>query len=144
MEFALVLPMLILLFAVIVEGGRMMWSYQTVANGVRDAARYLGRIAPADVCTTGGLAAHTGSLEGIVRNSSSGATLFPDARQVTVTSVTAACVEGSGWPGIDPVVEVSAQVTITLPFGSLFSITGGDALGPITTTIRDRTRVFGA
>lgn len=142
-EFAVVLPMLVLLFAVIVEGGRLMWSYQSVAEGVRDATRYLSRVAPANVCSAGGLAAHTGSLAGIVRNSSGGATLFPAARRVTVTSVTAACVDGPGWPGVDPVIEVTANVTIQLPLGVLFTLFGGNALGPFTAAIRDRSRVFG-
>lgn len=142
-EFAIVMPMLILLFGAVVEGGRMMWAYQTVAEGVRDATRYLGRIAPADVCTAGGLSAHTGDLETMVRNSSSGASLFPTNRRVTVGSVTAACVDGPGWPGVDPVVQVTASVTIDFPFGALLTIMGGDALGTVTATISDRTRVFG-
>src|SRR5687767_807230 len=49
-EFAILLPILLLLFAVTIEGTRMMWSYQTAIAGVRDAARYLGRITPSNVC----------------------------------------------------------------------------------------------
>ena len=53
-EFAILLPILLLVFAVIVEGGRLMWSYQTVVAGVRDATRYVARAAPANICSTGG------------------------------------------------------------------------------------------
>lgn len=51
-EFAIALPILVMLFAVIIEGGRMMWSYQTAVAGVRDAARYVGRVVPSNVCAT--------------------------------------------------------------------------------------------
>ena len=32
----------------------MFWSYQMAIGGVRDAARYLARVAPADICNTAG------------------------------------------------------------------------------------------
>lgn len=121
----------------------MMWSYQSVAEGVREAARYLSRIAPANVCTTSGLAAHTGDLYDMVEKSYSDVDLFPDSRRVIVNSVTAECVDGAGWPGVDPVVQVTATVTIQLPLGNLFAIMGGSGMGPITTAVSDRARVFG-
>ena len=46
-EFALLLPIFLLLFAMAVEGSRTFWSYQTAIAGVRDAARYVARAAPA-------------------------------------------------------------------------------------------------
>lgn len=142
-EFGLVLPMLILLFGVIIEGGRLMWSYQSVVNGVRDATRYLGRIAPTDVCSENTLAAYTGDLYSIVRYSDSDTDLFPTNRKVTINSVTAACVDNPASPGIDPVVAVTARVTIDFPFGGLFEAMGADSLDAVTASITDRSRVLG-
>ncbi|MCB2131090.1 MAG: pilus assembly protein, partial [Rhodobacteraceae bacterium] len=40
-EFALALPILLIFFAVIVEGTRMMKNYHTAISGVRDATRFM-------------------------------------------------------------------------------------------------------
>ncbi|KQT10584.1 TadE/TadG family type IV pilus assembly protein [Ramlibacter sp. Leaf400] len=45
-EFALVLPLLVLLSMVVVELGRAMYQYNALAKSVRDAARYLSMQAP--------------------------------------------------------------------------------------------------
>lgn len=142
-EFAVVLPMMLLVFAVIVEGGRMTWNYQSAAAGVRDAVRYLSRIAPADVCTAGTLSTYTSGLLGIVRDTSSGTSLFPASRQVTVDSVNAQCVAITGGPAGASVVKVTATVTMQVPMARVFTLFGGAAIGPITTTIADQSRVFG-
>ncbi len=49
-EFVIVFPMMILFFVMIVEFGRLYWGYQSVVAGVRDASRYLARVAPVDIC----------------------------------------------------------------------------------------------
>jgi Flp pilus assembly protein TadG len=69
-EFAIVVPLLILLFGIVVEGGRLMWSYQTAAAGVRDAARYLGRIVPSDLCVTDTGNTSLGAYESSLRTAS--------------------------------------------------------------------------
>ena len=43
-EFAIALPVLVILFAGGYELGRAIWQHQLVAIGVRDAARYLTRV----------------------------------------------------------------------------------------------------
>lgn len=142
-EFALLLPMMFLIFAVIIEGGRLMWSYQTVIAGVRDASRYLARAAAADICSSGGsVAGFTQELEDIVRRSVDGDALFPSG--LTVTSVTPAltCVSGTYRVSPAPVVQVTARLTVTFPFAQLFSF-GGGTLGTINTSISDSNRVFG-
>ena len=54
-EFALLLPLTLVTFALIAEGGRLFWSYQNVITGVRDTARHLGRVAPPRaMCEAGG------------------------------------------------------------------------------------------
>ena len=39
-EFALILPILLMLLLGIVEGGRIIWAYVTVQNAAREATRY--------------------------------------------------------------------------------------------------------
>jgi hypothetical protein len=45
-EFALVLPLLILLSILVVELGRALYQYNTLAKSVRDAARFLSMQSP--------------------------------------------------------------------------------------------------
>lgn len=142
-EFAILLPMLLLIFAVIIEGGRMMWSYQAVSAGVRDASRYLARVAPSTICTEGGaVGGFSGELLTIVSKASDGETLFPSS--ITVNSVTPSltCIAGTFRNGPAPIVTVSANLTITFPFSGLFVLAGGSR-PTINTTIRDRNKVYG-
>jgi Flp pilus assembly protein TadG len=142
-EFAILLPMLLLVFAVMIEGGRLMWSYQTTVAGVRDAARYLARVASSDICITGaGVSSYTGDLENIVRNSVSGDAIFPSG--ITVNSVTPSisCIAGTYRVSPAPIAQVTASLTITFPFASVFSL-AGQSLGTITTTVTDQSKVFG-
>ena len=46
MEFALVLPLLLLLTFIVTEYGRAIYQYNTLAKSVRDAARYLSIQSP--------------------------------------------------------------------------------------------------
>jgi Flp pilus assembly pilin Flp len=142
-EFAILLPMLLLVFAVMIEGGRLMWSYQSTVAGVRDAARYLARVASSDICITGGgVSSYTGKLENIVRNSSSGDAIFPSG--ITINSVTPSitCIAGTYRVNPAPVAQVTASLTITFPFASVFAF-AGQSLGTITTTVTDQSKVFG-
>jgi Flp pilus assembly pilin Flp len=142
-EFAVVLPMFLILLATIVEGGRMTWSYQSAAAGVRDASRYLSRIVPETFCESGTPTTFDATLLAKIRESAAGATLFPNSRRVTVDSVVTECVEGSGWPGTDPVVRVTATVTIALPLAAVFQLVGGTIPATFEVKIADQTRVFG-
>jgi Flp pilus assembly protein TadG len=45
-EFALILPFLLLLTFITTEFGRAIWEYNTLAKSVRDAARYLSTRTP--------------------------------------------------------------------------------------------------
>lgn len=143
-ELAITLPITLLLFGVIVEGCRMLWSYQTAISGVRDAARYLGRVAPADICTTSGsVAGYTATLTEIVNENIHGSALFPAG--ITVTSVTPAltCIAGAYRVPIVPVIEVTATVSFTFPFAPLLAFGGHDQAG-FSATIADQQRVYGS
>lgn len=142
-EFGLLLPTLLLFFALTVEGSRTFWSYQAAIAGVRDASRWLGRSAPADICTTGGsLAGMEPRLTAIVRTSMDGEAIFPAS--ITVDSVVPAltCVAGDYRLAQVPVARVTATLTITYPFAGAFALFGQELSG-VTTTISDSARVFG-
>lgn len=150
-EFALVLPLMLIMFAVIVEGGRLMKNFQGANAGVRDAARYLARAVASDACSTGSpaatgnaLAAYDAKLEQIVRDSAGtgGGTVFGTG--VTIDSVTGTfnCVPGTYRVSPAPVAQVSAVLTITFPFGGIFEL-AGEGLSEVTTTVTDQSRIFG-
>ncbi|TNC59026.1 TadE/TadG family type IV pilus assembly protein, partial [Rubellimicrobium roseum] len=117
-EFAMLLPILVLLLGLTFESARIMWSYQSTIAGVRDASRYLGRMAPSNVCTAGGsLAGYNAQLLDIVTNRL-GSTNSVMPSGVTVTAVTSSltCLAGTYRVSPAPVATVNASVTITLPF----------------------------
>lgn len=142
-EFALVFPLMLLFFAVIVETSRLLWSYQMAIEGVRDAGRYLARVAPVDICSTGGsVAGYTAQLLDIVEDDIDGASVFPPL--VTVNSVTPSvtCVSGTYRTNPAPVAAVSADITIQFPLGGIFGLFGG-SLSSVTTTVADEARIYG-
>jgi len=145
-EFAFLLPILLLLFAVIFDGGRMMWSYQTAISGVRDATRYLARTAPLDMCQAGysgpAIGSHAATLQAIVQNSIQGNTLFPGGITVNSVTPTLNCVTGTFRISPTPVAQVQANMTITFLFSGIFSFVGSPQPS-ITTTVTDQSRVFG-
>ena len=51
-EFALVLPLLVVLTFGTIEMGRMLWQHEIITKGVRDGVRYLTRVPVS--CTTAG------------------------------------------------------------------------------------------
>ncbi|SLN73315.1 TadE-like protein [Roseovarius albus] len=142
-EFAIMLPMMLLLFAVVIEGGRLMWSYQAVNAGVRDATRYLARVTSSEICADGGsVAGYTSDLENIVRQTIGGTSIFPT--NITVDSVTPSlnCVAGTYRVSPAPVVQITATMTIEFPFSGLFGL-NGSSLSTMTKTVADQSRVFG-
>lgn len=142
-EFAIILPMMLLVFAIIIEGSRLFISYQAAIGGVRDATRYLSRVVPTDICSAGGtLAGHTTKLQTIVGQSISGNAVLPTA--VTLNSVTPsfACVTGDYRVNPAPIAQVTASVTVTFPFAGIFGL-NNTTLGQITTSVTDSSRAFG-
>lgn len=143
-EFAIVLPMMLLVFAVIIEGSRMMMSYQTAIDGVRDATRYLARIVQPSICTTGGsVSGYAPKLLTIVQQGVTGKSLFPSG--ITITSVTPSytCSASVYRGGKAPVAQVTANLSLTFPFSGLFTLAGGNLNG-FTTTVTDQARAFGS
>lgn len=143
-EFAMVLPMMLLIFAVIVEGSRMMMSYQAAITGVRDATRYMARMLDTNLCATNvSVAGHAPQLLGLVRDGVAGTTGFAQGVTVDAVAPSYVCVNGSYRNGPVPVAQLTATVTLTFSFSGLFQLVGSD-LATITTTVTDHARVFGS
>jgi hypothetical protein len=142
-ELGILIPILLLIFGVIIEGSRTFWSYQAAISGVRDASRYLARIAPRDLCSSGGsVGGYTSALETIVRQSAGGTDLFPPS--ITINSVVPSfgCSGGGYRGGPAAVATVTASLTITYPFSGVFSLVGS-TLGTKDTVVVDQSRIYG-
>ena len=145
-EFAICLPLMILVFGMIIEGSRLMWSFQNSISGVRDATRYLARITPSDVCAPGGSTFddQTDTLTAIIRNRiGTDDSILP--RGVALVDVTATldCVSGIYRLSPAPVAQLTAQVQITHPFATLFTLASGGIEESVTVDVSDEARIFG-
>ncbi len=141
-EFAMVLPLLLLFIAIIIEGGRITWIHQATAAGVRDASRMIARIAPSDLCTVGGVAGYDLMATGIVDDQLGGSSIMPWGTNLVDVSLT--CFERAGTYRVNPtaVVEVRAEVEIEYIFGGVFDFFGL-ARRSLTAEIADQARIFG-
>lgn len=143
-EFAIVLPLMLVIFGVIVEGGRLMWSYQAAVAGVRDATRFLARVTPRDVCDLGGeLEDYSTTLTEIVQSASDGSAIFPGGVTVTSVEPSLSCHDGDFRSASAPIVTVTAEMEVTFPFAGLFQLVGG-ALPTLETQVADQSRVYGS
>ena len=144
-EFAISLPLILILAFLSVESMRLFWSYQAAIAGVRDATRYLARIAPADLCTSGGsVAGYASQLETIVEATINGATIFPTGVAVTSLTPTLSCRTGLGLRQTSvPVAMVSANISISMPFSQILRVIGATPAATLNTTVRDQARVYG-
>ena len=143
-EFALLLPSFLLFLGISIEGARTFWSYQSTITGVRDAARFISRAAPQDICaTSGSLSGWDARLTEIVRETRSGETLFPTAITIEGVSATLVCSSSSYRGGQAPVASVTATLRIDYPFSGLFGLVNV-SLEPITTVVTDQARIIGA
>lgn len=153
-EFALVMPVMLLLFAATIESARMFWAYQQTISGVRDASRFFGRAASFTICSES-MAPWSATLKDIVENryagfGGSGLSVF--GGDITVVSVTATrnCIKDDGENGAPDLFEadtviigtVTATIRIDFPFGAIFSLFG-NGLTSATTNISDQVRVYG-
>jgi len=142
-EFALVLPLFLMFIGISAEFGRLFWSYQSAVAGVRDASRYLARVAPIDICLNGGsLAGYGATLESIVEEDLTGTTIFPNSIVINSTAGSLTCVAGAYRIPEVPVATVTASMTITFPLAGMLSFFG-TSLGTTTITITDQARIFG-
>jgi hypothetical protein len=148
-EFAISLPMLLLITAVVIEGSRITWTHQAVASGVRDASRYLSRISPPNLCDNatdvdnypteyGAQAAEIVSA----RMSAPNAQVLPGGVDVISVIPSVDCVDVDYQVDDVAVVQVRARLQITFPFAGAFDFFG-EPLAPWVTEISDESRIFG-
>jgi Flp pilus assembly protein TadG len=128
-EFALVIPLLVLLTFIAIELGRALMEYNTVAKSVRDAARYLSIQLPGTKFTEARNLVVYGNIAG------SGSPLL--------ASLNTGLVPDPTWQsaGADPVINtVTVQVsgyTFTPQMASVFGIPLGPyTFAPIRATMR--------
>jgi Flp pilus assembly protein TadG len=128
-EFALVLPMLVLMMYIVIELGRALMEYNTVAKSVRDAGRYLSIQLPGTKFTEAKNLVVYGNTAG------TGSRLL--------SGLNTGLVDDPTWQpaGTDPVITtVTVQVrnyTFTPMTASVFGIPVGPfTFGPIGATMR--------
>lgn len=153
-EFAILMPIMMVCFGAIVEGARIYWNYQGAVSGVRDAARYLARTTDADICDGLGLAealpghnlvGNAVARDRIEANMGTGeSNLFPLGVSLTGLNTRLLC-QAKPSPSTDlvPVAVVRAQVTIELPFGAVFEFFGARQNAIMSSTIIDQSRIYG-
>jgi hypothetical protein len=164
-EFAMFLPLFLLSFFVIVEFARVFYSYQGAVVGVRDAARYYARVAPAGICVNAGgvggmltgpdynnVGAHpsgrTDAAYQIVwRNMDNETGFLPTSVFLIDVTVLYQCVTGGGYRQEEvPIAIVAADIEIVLPLIGILELNTFQGIipnGKITHTIIDESRIFG-
>ena len=144
-EFGISLPLILILAFGMIESMRLLWSFQAAVAGVRDATRYVARVAPDDICTAGGsLAGWNNDLFTMVDTSLTGASIFPAG--ITLTGVTAnlGCRADLNLRQTEvPVVTVTANLTMQFPMTAVFRLAGGDGWGTINTSVVEQARIYG-
>jgi len=125
-EFAIALPVLLLLLFGIMEAGRLMLMYTLVSNASRDAVRFASAVGLDDSGTLKYL--NCAGIETSAQNSAYFVTLLPfGASNITYDSgpgtTSLGTCQGNGWQNVDSGsrVTVTAQATYT-PMVSLIPI----------------------
>lgn len=142
-EFVLSVPLMILVFAIVIEFGRLFLGYQATVSGVRNASRYLARVAPIDVCDTGAsLSPYNAMLKAMIEKDRQANSVLPTKFTVTSVSATYICAVGTYRISPAPVATVAAQISVEFPFGFMFTLFG-DKLDTLSTTVSDTSRILG-
>ena len=119
-EFALILPFLLLLSIITFEFGRAVWQYNTLTKSVRDAARYLSLQTPGTKITQARNLMVYGNL---------GGTGYPLVRGLSESNVPDPTWQTAGTA---PVIN-TVRVRITgYTFHSMFSTVFGLPFGDVT------------
>lgn len=142
-EFAIILPFILLTIFLIIESARIFFAYQSAVDAVRDASRYLARIAPVDICDTGGnVDGFEAELQTRVNGSIGGNPAFPATVTLTGLNASVDCVAGDYRQDPVPVANVSASVQFTFPFSGFVGFFG-EGLETVNSNIDADARIFG-
>lgn len=119
-EFALILPFLLLLSLTAAEFGRAIWQYNTLTKSVRDSARYLSLQTPGTRMTQARNLAVYGNLSG---------TGSPLARGLSTTHIPDPVWQTAGTA---PVINTVTVTVRGYQFQSMFSSVFGMTFGTLT------------
>lgn len=125
-EMALLLPLLVTLLFVAFEGGYFLWNQHKVVKGVRDGARYAGRLAFSKYdCTTNSIP--DSAVETNIKNVTR--TGYPNADNPNVTGTDNPTIFGwiNGVPAGDSKPGVTVTVSCQTGKGGLYDINSGNA-----------------
>lgn len=119
-EFALILPFLLLLSITAVELGRAIWQYNALTKSVRDAARYLSLQTPET---------HITQARNLVVYGNTGGTGSP-----LVIGLTTSQVPDPTWQtaGTAPVINTVTVTVRGYQFQPMFASVFGLSFGPLT------------
>lgn len=140
-EFAFILPLLLLIFTGMIEFGRAMWHYDALAKGARDAARYLSTVPTTDLDSAASLTNLCTSVPTpaycIVANAASRAGV---AGLTPASDITIACAPTACDSALSPADVTTVTVDINYPFviGGWIPVFGpspADAPSVITTAL---------
>lgn len=142
-EFAISLPLMLILAFGTFESQRLLWSYQAAVAGVRDAARYVARVAEDNICETTGATATDADLTAHAQTALD-RIVIPGGVTVTRVNVEVECVAAPGLRQTTvPLARVTADLSIALPFTAVFALAGGAGWGVIETSIVEEARIYG-
>ena len=123
-EFALILPLLLLLTFITTEFGRAIYQYNTITKSVRDAARYLSVQTPGT---------NVSAAQNLVVYGNVAGTGTPLALGLAVTNVLTPTWQTAGSnPLINTVTVTVSGYQFTPLFGSVFGVSFADKTGKIT------------
>lgn len=128
-EFALIVPLLLLLSFTATEFGRALYQYNILAKSVRSAARYLSFQAPGT---------HQAEAQNLVVYGNTAGTGAPLAPNLSLSNVTGPTWQTAGSnPLINTVTIGITGYTFHSLFASVFGISFGDVtFNPISATVR--------
>jgi Flp pilus assembly protein TadG len=144
-EFAVSLPLILIVSFGTIDAMRLFWTYQAAVAGVRDAARYVARVAPDDICVSGGsLSGYETRLAAAIDSTLDGDGLYTGGVTISNVTATLTCEGALGLRQSQvPVARVSADMSIAMPFTEILALAGGAGFGTLTTRIVEDARVFG-
>ena len=127
-EFALILPLLLLLTMITTEFGRAIYQYNTIVKSLRNTTRYLSLQTSNTKITEAQNLVVFGNIAG------TGTALVPG---LTVSQVTPTWLSIESVPPINTVTITVTGYTFRSMFTSVFGVTFGDKIfAPISATMR--------
>ena len=131
MEFALILPLLLLLTMITTEFGRAIFQYNTIVKSLRNATRYLSLQTPNTKITEAQNLVVFGNIAG------TGPALVPSLTVAQVSTIPPTWLTTGSNPVINTVKITVTGYTFHSMFTTVFGVTFGDiTYGDISATMR--------